>query len=119
MRLGVVRGHVVLSYCVPALCGTRLLIIEPVTSENLEAGNGRGGGKALVAADHLAPDLGQLVGFVEGREAANPYWPESAPVDAYCAMIVDTVEYRPPVIAAPPAPASTAESRKTKRKGKK
>lgn len=119
MRLGVVRGHVVLSHCVPTLCGTRLLIIEPVTSENLQSGYERGGGKALVAADHLAPDLGQLVGFVEGREAANPYWPESAPVDAYCAMIVDTVEYRPPVVASPPAPTISAEPRKARRKGKK
>lgn len=113
MRIGVVRGHVVLSHCVPTLCGTRLLIIEPVTSENLQAGNGQGGGKALVAADHLAPDLGQLVGFVEGREAANPYWPESAPVDAYCTMIVDTVEYRPPLQT------TSAEPRKARRKGKK
>lgn len=96
MRIGVVRGAVVLNQCVPELRGTRLLIVEPVTAENLAAGQGKGGGKALVVADRLAPANGQLVGFVEGREAANPFWPENAPVDAYCSLIVDQVDYRPP-----------------------
>ena len=100
MRLGVVRGRVVLSLAVPALRGTRLLLVEPVTAGNLAAGNGRGGGKTLVVADHLAPAQGQLVGFVEGREAANPYGPAGAPVDAYCALIVKTADYRPPAAAA-------------------
>jgi microcompartment protein CcmK/EutM len=96
MRLGIVRGHVVLNQCVPELRGTRLLIVEPVTAANLAAGAKQGGGKALVVADHLAAGEGHLVGFVEGREAANPYWPGSAPVDAYCSLIVDSVDYRMP-----------------------
>ena len=52
------------------------------------------GGKALIVADHLAPARGQLIGFVEGREAANPYYPGNAPVDAYCSLIVDKVDYK-------------------------
>ena len=97
MRLGIVRGHVVLHTVVPELVGTRLVIVEPVTAANLAAGNGQGGGKALVLADHLDPGLGQTVGFVEGREAANPYWPGKAPVDAYCALLVDAVDFEPPL----------------------
>jgi microcompartment protein CcmK/EutM len=98
MRLGIVRGHVVLHTAVPELRGTRLVIVEPVTSENLARRSGLGGGKALVLADHLDPGHGQMVAFVEGREAANPYWPGKAPVDAYCALIVDgTPEFHPPV----------------------
>ncbi len=96
MRLGIVRGQVVLNSAVPELVGTRLLLVEPVSAPNLAAGNGLGGGKTLVVADHLAPDLGQTVAFVEGREAANPYWPDKAPVDAYCALVVDGVAFRPP-----------------------
>lgn len=97
MRLGIVRGHVVLHTAAPSLRGTRLVIVEPVTAENLASGNRRGGGKALVVADHLDPGLGQMVAFVEGREAANPYHPGKAPVDAYCALIVDDgVDFRPP-----------------------
>lgn len=97
MRLGIVRGHVVLHTAAPELAGTRLVIVEPVTAENLAAGNGSGGGKALIVADHLDPGLGQMVAFVEGREAANPYFPGKAPVDAYCALLVDgQPDFRPP-----------------------
>lgn len=100
MRLGYVRGHVVLNSALPELLGTRLLVVEPVTAEALAAGSGPGGGKPLVVADHLAPGVGQLVAFVEGREAANPYWPRAVPVDAYCALVVDGVDFQP-VLAAP------------------
>jgi microcompartment protein CcmK/EutM len=93
MRLGIVCGHVVLNRSLSSLQGTRFLMVEPVTAENLAARNGKGGGKALVVADHLAPDRGQMIAFVEGREGANAYWPESAPVDAYCALIVKDVDF--------------------------
>lgn len=96
MRLGYVRGHVVLSLSVPSLVGNRLLIVEPVTAENLAAGTGQGGGKQLIMADHLGAGEGQLVAFTEGREAANPYWPNNVPVDAYCALLVENLEYQPP-----------------------
>jgi len=93
MRLGIVRGHVVLNRKLPNLEGTRFLMVEPVTAANLAAGNGQGGGKTLVVADHLAPHCGQMVAFVEGREGANAYWPKSAPIDAYCALIVKDVSF--------------------------
>ncbi len=96
MRMGYVRGKVVLSLAVPELTGTRFLMVEPITAENLAAGEGKGGGKQLVVADHLAPHEGEMITFVEGREAANPYWPGKAPVDAYCSLIIDTVDYQPP-----------------------
>jgi microcompartment protein CcmK/EutM len=96
MRLGIVRGHVVLNVSVPALQGVRLVMVEPITTDNLEAANGHGGGKTLVAADHLGAGVGQTVAFVEGREAANPYWPGKAPVDAYCALIADHLSFRVP-----------------------
>lgn len=96
MRIGIVRGHVVLSKALPELTGSRLLVVEPVTTGNLAANTTQGGGKALIVADHLAPARGQLVGFVEGSEAANPYWPKKVPVDAYCSLIVDRVDYRQP-----------------------
>ena len=95
MRLGIVRGKVVLSLADPGLTGTRLLIVEPVTAEALAANDGTGGGKQLIVADHLGPNEGQMIAFVEGREAANPYWPGRAPVDAYCSLLVDGVDYRP------------------------
>ena len=92
MRLGIVRGHLTLTPAIETYRGRTLVIVEPVTMENLRAKNGKGGGKALIAIDELGAAEGQMVGFTEGREAANPFWPRSVPVDAYCALIVDTID---------------------------
>ena len=92
MRMGIVRGHVTLNLAVPSFQGRRLVVIEPVTMENLRAGNGKGGGKALVAIDQLGAAEGQMVAFTEGREASNPFWPDAVPVDAYCSLIVDSID---------------------------
>ena len=48
MRLGVVRGHVVLNQSVASLSGTRLLVVEPIDEQHLAAGDGLGGGKPLI-----------------------------------------------------------------------
>ena len=92
MRLGIVRGHVTLSPAVATYRGRTLVVLEPVTMENLRAGNGMGGGKSLIAVDELGAADGQMVAFTEGREAANPFWPDAVPVDAYCALIVDSID---------------------------
>jgi len=91
MRLGIVRGHITLNPAVPAYRGRTLVVLEPVTMENLRARNGLGGGKSLVAVDELGAAKGQMVAFTEGREAANPFWPSAVPVDAYCSLIVDFI----------------------------
>jgi ethanolamine utilization protein EutN len=93
MRLGIVRGHLTLNLATQAFRGKTLVVLEPVTMENLRAGNGLGGGKALIAIDALGAAEGQMVAFTEGREAANPYWPAAVPVDAYCSLIVDSIGY--------------------------
>jgi microcompartment protein CcmK/EutM len=95
MRLGIVRGHVTLNLAVKAFRGKTLVVLEPVTMENLRARNGLGGGKSLVAIDALGAAKGQMVAFTEGREAANPYWPDAVPVDAYCSLIVDSIGIEP------------------------
>ena len=92
MRLAIVRGHITLTPAIESYRSRTLAILEPVTMENLRANNGRGGGKALIAVDELGAATGQLVAFTEGREAANPFWPADVPVDAYLAMIVDSVD---------------------------
>lgn len=45
----------------------------------------------MIAIDAMGAAEGQMVAFTEGREAANPYWPDAVPVDAYCSLIVDTI----------------------------
>jgi ethanolamine utilization protein EutN len=91
MRLGFIRGHLVLNPAVEAYRGKTLVVIEPITMENLRARNGLGGGKSLIAIDALGAAEGQMVAFTEGREAANPFWPGKVPVDAYCSLIVDSI----------------------------
>ena len=92
MRLGIIRGHLTLNLAVDALRGQTLVIVEPMTMENLRAAKGLDGGKALVAVDQLGAAEGQMVAFTEGREASNPFWPGAVPVDAYCALIVDKID---------------------------
>lgn len=92
MRLGIVRGHLTLTPAVAAYQGRTLVVLEPVTMENLRAKNGKGGGKSLIAVDELGAAKGQMVAFTEGREAANPFWPTPVPVDAYCSLIVDSID---------------------------
>ena len=92
MRLGIIRGHIVLNSAVEAFTGRTLVLIEPISMQNMRARNGLGGGKSLVAIDELGAAEGQIVAFTEGREAANPFWPEAVPVDAYCALIADSIE---------------------------
>ncbi len=94
MRLGIVRGHLTLTPAVESYRGKTLVVVEPVTMENLCAKNGLGGGKALIAIDELGAAEGQVVAFTEGREAANPFWPGAVPVDAYCSLIVDSIDVR-------------------------
>ena len=92
MRLGIVRGHITLTPAVESFNSRTLAILEPVTMENLRAKNGQGGGKALIAIDELGAATGQMVAFTEGREASNPFYPTPVPVDAYLALIVDSVD---------------------------
>ncbi len=92
MRLGIVRGHMTLATAVESLRGKTLAILEPVTMENLRAKNGLAGGKALIAVDELGAATGQMVAFTEGREASNPFWPGAVPVDAYCSLIVESID---------------------------
>jgi microcompartment protein CcmK/EutM len=95
MRLGIVRGHLTLTPAIESFHSRTLAILEPVTMQNLRAKNGQGGGKALIAIDELGAATGQMVAFTEGREASNPFWPKPVPVDAYLALIVDTVDVAP------------------------
>ena len=96
MKFGIVTGRVTFSKVDPSIADTRFLIVEPVTAGNLAARNGKGGGRELIAADQLGPRMGQLVGYVEGREGDSPWHPRRAPVDAYISFIAEGVEFHPP-----------------------
>ena len=98
MRLGSVIGRVTLSRTISALEGGRWLIVSPFTREHFQRGRetppGLSKDFSLVAYDNLGAGVGQTIGFVEGREAAQPF-PQPTPVDAINAAIVDEIFYSP------------------------
>src|SRR5436190_16775953 len=98
MRLGTVIGRVTLSVTVPALQGARWLIVSPFTREHFQRGNetppGMSKDPSLVVYDNLGGGVGQTIGYVEGREAAQPF-DGPTPIDAINAALVDEVFYSP------------------------
>jgi ethanolamine utilization protein EutN len=98
MRLGTVIGRVTLSETVPSLIGARWLIVSPFTREHFQSGSESPGGlskdPSLVVYDALGGNVGQTIGFIEGREAASPF-DGPAPVDAISGALVDEIFYNP------------------------
>lgn len=98
MRLGTVIGRVTLSQTVPSLRGARWLIVSPFTRGHFQSGalapSGLSSDPSLVVYDALGGGAGQTIGFVEGREAAQPF-DQPTPIDAINAALVDEIFYRP------------------------
>jgi microcompartment protein CcmK/EutM len=92
MRIGEVIGRVTLSRFHPTLRGGRFLIALPLPLAALtEAARTRG--EEVVVYDMLGAGAGSLIGFSEGREAANPFGKTKTPVDAYCACLIDHLAF--------------------------
>ncbi|MBI5384007.1 MAG: ethanolamine utilization protein EutN [Verrucomicrobia bacterium] len=98
MKLGSVIGRVTLNSVVPELRGARWLIVSPFSRERFADGAGAPATVTkevnLVVYDSLGADVGQTIGYVEGREAAQPF-EKSPPIDAINAALVDEVFYAP------------------------
>jgi microcompartment protein CcmK/EutM len=99
MRLGTVVGRVTLSRVTDDLQGARWLLVSPFGQDRLARSTapftGPGSEPTLVVYDDLGAGLGDTIGFVEGREAAQPLDPPAA-IDAINAALVDHVFYRAP-----------------------
>lgn len=105
MRLGTVIGRVTLTLKEPVYSAGSLLIVQPFTREQFAAAARAmpkhtpkaplAPGSSLVVFDDLGADVGSIIGLTEGAEAAQPFEGD-APVDAYCACLVDRVDYQPP-----------------------
>ena len=97
MRLGTVIGRVTLSQQEPVYSGGRLLIVQPLSKEQFGGAPAQplAKGSSVVVIDQLGAGQGSIVGFTEGAEASQPF-AGPAPVDAYCACIIDQIYYQPP-----------------------
>ncbi len=98
MRLGTVIGRVTLSGVAPELEGARWLIVSPFTRDHFQRGKttplGLSKDPSLVVYDSLGASVGQTSGYVEGREAAQPF-DKAPPIDAISAALVDEIFYNP------------------------
>jgi carbon dioxide concentrating mechanism protein CcmL len=98
VRLGKVLGRVTLNKVVKELEGARWLVVSPFTREFFQNGpdtpEGMSKDSSLVVYDDIGGNVGQTIGYVEGREAAMPFDPVK-PVDALNVALVDDVTYRP------------------------
>ena len=98
MKLGSVIGRVTLSVSAKGLEGGRWLIVSPFTREHFQRGKvalpGLSKDPSLVVYDNIGGGLGNTIGYIEGREAAQPFDPP-IPVDAINAALVDEIFYSP------------------------
>lgn len=98
MKLGTVIGRVTLSKTIKSFEGGRFLIVSPFSREQYAAGLAApptlGKDPSLVVYDAIGGGVGQVIGYVEGREAAQPFVVPT-PVDAINAALVDDLFYRP------------------------
>jgi ethanolamine utilization protein EutN len=98
MKLGTVIGRVTLSRGVDALKGGRFLLVSPFSlkqyAAGLDAAPSMGKGPSLVVYDDLGGGVGQVIGYEEGREAAQPF-DQPTPIDAINAALVDEMFYHP------------------------
>ncbi|MDR0522362.1 MAG: carbon dioxide concentrating mechanism protein CcmL [Planctomycetaceae bacterium] len=95
MRIGKIIGQVTLSRCHPSVNGFSWRIAVPMTEEDLRQEKPDGSGiysdEHVVVNDPLGVNDGGIIGFSEGAEASMPFYPESKPIDAYNAVILDAV----------------------------
>jgi carbon dioxide concentrating mechanism protein CcmL len=98
MKLGTVIGRVTLSKTVKSLEGGRFLVVSPFSREQyargLDAPVSMGKDPSLVVYDDLGGAPGHIIGYIEGREAAQPF-EQPTPVDAINAALVDEMFYSP------------------------
>ena len=99
MRLGQVIGRVTLSLGEESYRAGRFLLVQPLASNQIGAARPwtLAYGNSIVVYDRLGAGTGDLIGYVEGREAGFPF-PQPTPVDAYNCALVDAVSYKPPKV---------------------
>lgn len=92
MRIAEVIGRLTLSRSHPSLPTGRLLVALPMPRQALLE-NDPARGEEVIVYDQLGAGPGSIIGLSEGREAANPFGKRKAPIDAYCACLIDRLHF--------------------------
>jgi ethanolamine utilization protein EutN len=95
MRIGKVIGTVTLSRSHPSLLGACYRITVPLSLGDLQ-GKAQPAAEELIVYDELGAAIGSQIAFSEGGEAAQPFYPNMKPVDAYNAALLDQIEITQP-----------------------
>lgn len=97
MRLGQVIGKVTLNRQDPAYAGGRWLVVSPLDRDQILGKNRDRLSRysSCVVYDNLGARQGDIIGFVEGAEATEPF-DHPIPIDAINAAILETLNYQPP-----------------------
>ena len=88
MRIAKVIGTVTLNRFHPSMSGATLKLAVPMTSEDLKA-DADPQADPLVVYDELGAGIGDRIMLSEGAEAAQPFYPNLIPLDAYNAGTID------------------------------
>jgi microcompartment protein CcmK/EutM len=91
MRIAKIIGSVTLNQAHPLLRGGALRLAVPQSLANL-LGRSEAEAETLVVYDTLAAGDGDLIMMTEGAEAAQPFYPQTRPIDAYNSGILDQIE---------------------------
>jgi microcompartment protein CcmK/EutM len=95
MRIAKVVGKIVLNRKLKELPPGNYLLVRVCNRGTLTGENAGNTDESIVAYDCLAAREGDLVGVVEGREAAAPFHPAKVPFDAYNGCILDAIDFDP------------------------
>jgi len=90
MRIMESIGTVTLSRCHPELNAAVWKVAVPLMHAGL-LGEGSGRTEPIVILDELGAGQGSLLAVSESAEAAAPFHPNTKPIDAYNAAILDEV----------------------------
>jgi ethanolamine utilization protein EutN len=94
MRIAEVIGTVTLNRWHPSLGGGRFKLVVPLSLADLAEG-GAPSAEEIVAYDELGAGVGNRIAISEGREAAQPFYPDVKPIDTYNAAILDNLSVEP------------------------
>ncbi len=91
MRIATIIGTVTLSRSHPTFRGATLKLAVPLNRDELHAQDPPDRDD-LVVYDELSSSIGDRILLSEGAEAAQPFYPELKPVDAYNAGTLDHLQ---------------------------
>ena len=91
MRIAEVIGTVTLSRWHPSLTGAQWRLVVPLDAKGI-ASEAAGRLEPIAAYDEYGAGHGSRIAIADGAEAAAPFHPDTKPVDAYNAAILDRIE---------------------------